>query len=268
MSFMDCGRVEQLIALHVGGDLAPGPERLVAAHLQTCAGCRRLASDFAASREMLRLHEPPEFDAAFFDPIRRNVLDEIDGAPEQNFFAPFFSRLFVHKALAYAASVALFVVAGALAFTLFGGRMYVVNEPSHTAQSNALRDDDDEPSRAATPSPTQPQPSTTQPPLVAARDGRSAAAAGSATRAGRASQSASPSKHSRATAVESVASVNPPTAYTPRDPSETRAGIDGASPAAQEVAERKMLRIELQTGDPNVRIIWLSPQAADSRQEK
>jgi hypothetical protein len=25
-------------------------------------------------------------------------------------------------------------------------------------------------------------------------------------------------------------------------------------------AERKMLRIELQTGDPNVRIIWLTPQ--------
>jgi len=29
--------------------------------------------------------------------------------------------------------------------------------------------------------------------------------------------------------------------------------------------ERKVLRIELQTGDPNVRIIWLSPQAAEGR---
>jgi hypothetical protein len=29
-------------------------------------------------------------------------------------------------------------------------------------------------------------------------------------------------------------------------------------------AERKMLRIELQTGDPNVRIIWLTPQEPEN----
>jgi hypothetical protein len=35
------------------------------------------------------------------------------------------------------------------------------------------------------------------------------------------------------------------------------------TPAGSEVAERKMLRIELQTADPNVRIIWFSPQTND-----
>jgi hypothetical protein len=55
-------------------------------------------------------------------------------------------------------------------------------------------------------------------------------------------------------------------------------GTAGATSAAQEAsatvagserhvetaaADRKMLRIEFQTSDPNVRIIWLSPQASD-----
>jgi hypothetical protein len=45
-------------------------------------------------------------------------------------------------------------------------------------------------------------------------------------------------------------------------PSETGSRNDG------EVDSRPMLRIEFQTSDPNIRIIWFAPSQTDSHQTK
>src|SRR5215207_3219876 len=118
---MDCKRAEELMPLDAEGDLAGGRERAaLAAHLGGCDTCRRLAAEWAESRDMLRLHQPPEFDAAFFDHVRRNVMREITTptkrAPALPVFAALSAPLPPTRALAYAALLAF--VCAALLFAL------------------------------------------------------------------------------------------------------------------------------------------------------
>jgi hypothetical protein len=255
---MDCESNERLLALHAGGDLPDRQARALAAHLQACDACRHVASDFAAGRELLGLHEPPEFDAAFFDRIRQNVLREIDDAPPPPAFARLTAILFGRRALALAACIAFLVAAGSLALYLRERREAVGSGPRQLAgspretqtepaapviNSPAIRDDERQPK----PTPTIVAPTPHRRQLIV--DFRRA------TRAKR-----------DARMLERLTHVLAQDAV-PNDTQAAGATSPGAeAAAASEVAvvaapaERKMLRIELQTGDPNVRIIWLSPQ--------
>jgi hypothetical protein len=267
---MNCRRVEQLIALHAGGDLAGDDERAVARHLEGCAGCRRLADGFAQSRALLAAHEPPEFDEAFFDSVRRNVMRGIDDdAPKPWPLAPFFSRLFAPRVLAYAASLALLVAAGALAYRILNGRggeganrQEVVRQAGEEAAVPAPTVADGTPREVNAPreadSPlVTPVPKAAPPAVVAKSQRRSLPAPSRGEQAARGGNRVTPP------APAPVVSGSSEMANLSNDPTLNAAvgelASRGGAPA--EGPDRKMLRIELRTGDPNVRIIWLTPQA-------
>ncbi|HEX7177650.1 MAG TPA: hypothetical protein VF240_20495 [Pyrinomonadaceae bacterium] len=257
---MNCESNERLLALHAGGDLSAGQASALSAHLRTCEDCRRLAADFAASRELLGTHEPPEFDAAFFDAVRRNVLREIDDAPPPPAFARLTALLFGRRALALAACVVFLFAAGALAPYLREGHRLTGDTPQQVADANGeAQQESDGPSVIDSPAIRDIKVKTTPAvKLTASSSPRRTQIVARATHASRAKRSERverPPSHvsDRAVAAEiaRAAGVAPT--------------LEEAAPASEVAvlaapAERKMLRIELQTGDPNVRIIWLTPQ--------
>lgn len=257
---MNCRRVEKLIALYEGGDLAPDATRAVAEHLRVCAGCRDLATGFEASREFLRTHEPPEFDAAFFDSVRCNVMREIKQAPEPEGFATLLSRLFNTRSLAYAATLALLVIVALVIVNLRSRNLDDVNrkEQITTTVTNDARD-------VASPNAPEEVKKVTTP---ASKQSRQVAA-----NVQRRRLSTQPKMISVAKTIappvtsvpESVVGAHSEMAALSNDMNVASGQLASLGGNRQTEGERKVLRIELQTKDPSVRIIWLSPQAADNR---
>ncbi len=78
MRSLSCRRMTRMMPLYVAGDLLGEREREAAHHLAACEGCRRLAEEFAESGSLLaEACALPEFDAEFYGRIRRAVLAEI-----------------------------------------------------------------------------------------------------------------------------------------------------------------------------------------------
>ena len=87
---MKCKSVEPLLSLYVGGDLEEERSRLVAAHLQSCTECALVADEYAGASRLLQRYEPPIFSDEIYAAIRGQVLNEI----ERDFHAPVWSRIF------------------------------------------------------------------------------------------------------------------------------------------------------------------------------
>lgn len=267
---MRCTQFEKLLPLYVGDDLAKAGERAEAAdHLASCAACRLKAEEFEAGRRLLALHAPPAFDEAFFAGVRRNVMREIED--EKRRPAPFaaFRNLFAPRtsAFAAAAALALLVACALVAFQLYRRAVPSQTTPPETAattpQTTTAPRLEDAPSeqtdKAHAPGvaqhtdaarhdgPGQQNVGAPSTPHPLARTTRRVVLSQTQTVAQRDASPVAPSSANEAVRTpqpEAVAAVN-----------------HSATPT--EAAERKLTRIELQTGDPNVRIIWLSPGADD-----
>ncbi|HLL75564.1 MAG TPA: zf-HC2 domain-containing protein [Pyrinomonadaceae bacterium] len=254
MTPMSCGRAEKLMPLYAAGDLPAGRlSRAVAAHVAACASCSALAGEFRASREWVRAGgAAPEFGEEFYEGLRAGVLDQINrdtrpAAPSR--LAPFFPALFAGRRLAYAASLALAACALALAFYLFreGGRPQhdgvaggpgsgeLVIPPRHTH---------------ATPEPDT-KPGEQRPPHAAPRDDKQPALPKVET-VGGPGYKRTPSL--RRSAQPQDALPAPVLAASAND----RTARDVAA-ATQRAETAGVARIEIQTADPSIRIIWLAP---------
>lgn len=277
---MNCTRTEKLLPLYAGGDIENADERAaISAHLEDCRGCSALARELASSREMLRMHEPPEFDAAFFNDVRQAVLLRIaeTNAPSSNVFnapAPFFARLFDRRSLAFAASVALLVVVAAALFV--SRRPAVHKDAPRIAQLPVVESKSQQKTSPPVAENREKRRAPAEFKREAGRHGIQQAQASLHQEQGQASlQTRSNAGRSRAGSLATAgASKGIDAAHTvpelARSTSATTAVETLTSEAASatstgEVAERKFTRIELQTADPNVRIIWLSPPASGPR---
>lgn len=280
---MRCTRVEKFLPLHVAGDLAGRrARRQIANHLATCERCRRLAEEYDASRNLLRaaVTLPPDFDGAFYDELRSSVLAEIRrgrtrlAPPTPTGFASFFNARFI-----YAASLALIVfTVGALSLHSYVGRKSDAVE--HENMSAQLKRE-----RAGTPAATVAQESTPAAHESTPAKGGAAqvpspfdeTARENRNRGARATPSSSQPRRANGGNAqnETARSVNPanhapaharrnplaPAVAVPDDHTEQIASSRGGGETrdAPEVS-----RIEIQTSDPNIRIIWLAPRPDDA----
>ncbi len=230
---MHCARVSELIPLHVAGDLSAGRAQVLARHLQSCANCRAKVDEYAASRAWLQAGAQPVFTDEFYADIRAAVLRQIkqERTPAAPQSAPFFAALFSWRTLSVAASVALLCMAGALVW-----QAYATHQPQQTATTDTHSE------QVSAPAPNVP-------------------AAPNST-------SAMPPIPQRAVRDNDQPVRDQFVAYAPR-PHFVR-HIRPAKrtvmplPKQQELATTSMevARIELQTADPNIRIIWLAQQPA------
>lgn len=250
---MNCRRIEKLIPLYVEGDLEERQEQFVSSHLTGCKECRRLEAEYLDSQRALRRHEPPDFDEAFFDSIRRGTLLEIKKAQSR---PPFFRIVIENRKPAFAA-LALLIFLGVIA--LYVSRQDAgVAPPQEMAVGNKERDDDLSPEKSP-----ENQKEVTPPDVVKDEP---------ADESNRPRRRRTPHRNQAIPEAElrELIAAQPDVMTEPDFITEGLNAFDPDEFTETESATLKeittpenTLRIEIQTSDPNIRIIWFAPKKAD-----
>ena len=228
---MNCRRIQDLIPLFIEGDLKAGKAGPVLSHLEGCAECARIASEYRASQQWLKSYAPPDFEEEFFDKLRGGVLREIDASPSWK------RRLNARLAL----SPASFALASAVVFGLcFGLAMYAYSNMNRELSAGEI------------------------PPYLLG-EGGPAEVPGLDAGAPSDIDWRLPSVKSPAAPAREPKRGSGLAAIKHRKTPE----LEPAAPLAIEAEPaRDVLRIELQTGDPNIRIIWFAPAKAGAEDSK
>jgi hypothetical protein len=252
MRTLNCKRTARMISLYVAGDLAGAPEREVATHLAACEACRRLAEEFSESSSLLtQACAPPEFGAEFYSEIRQAVLGEI--ANDQMLAKP---SLFRPRWL-YATAFAAIVIASVVMLQHFVSARRGVPQDLASAPQVKVR-----PTSGSTdvPAPRKKQSSgtlrTRKTEAVAFANPHGSSRHLPGMRGSNASAQAAQDRRTEiAPALPSSTNVGAVLVE-----SATLAGSSAASSLSERASVSQVSRIEIQTADPNIRIIWLSPR--------
>ncbi|MFL6229971.1 MAG: zf-HC2 domain-containing protein, partial [Pyrinomonadaceae bacterium] len=237
MNQIDCTRAKELIPLHVADDTDAARAREVSAHLAACAGCRALAAGFVESRSLLaEACAPPEFGAEFYAGIRSAVLAEIRrDRPTPSSPSSFIATLFARR-LAYAASLAVAIIA--LALALQHARRdaqpapEIAQAPRTTSEPTAIRRMPASPDKVKdlTPRGAMTVPTLGKPTL----------------------RRLMPNKHGGKNLVNDVPPALPQVANLPRTTINPAAVATEPNTVTSQSAP-EVARIEIQTADPNIR---------------
>jgi hypothetical protein len=268
---MTCTRVEKFLPLYVADDLTGRRrKRAVENHLAACERCRRAAAEYHASREMFRASAlPPDFDGAFYEEIRNSVLVRV--ASDRTLAPPGrLSGLFDMR-LAYAASLALLFIVAALSLHSYtrrapeeGARQEMIANANHQRPSI--------PATIKTPPASRPDANDRQTPRPAREPARETTG-----RERRASKSSPlvPRENIERAGNKATTGARGERRTPLHDGRNSPAPIVAATAQANVLevaatgiggtnARPEVSRIEIQTSDPNIRIIWLSPVAEDT----
>ena len=240
---MKCRRVERLIPLYVGGDLAPATADRVTSHLEWCGRCNWLADEFKENQIWLQSSEEPVFDDAALSALKAGVLRRI---PETSAKPSLMSSLLQHwsRRQIFALAAATLAVFGMVLLYAYQSRARNNVPVPKRAESNPgeelVRPDE-------------------QRPVV----GKDKAQVGSNRRRRPSHRRIYAKAKNRRPVIEKSTP-----AQTGVEARATRSGVAPENAAARFGGSPAMLRIEIQTSDPNIRIIWFAPKETDSHQAK
>jgi hypothetical protein len=241
---MRCAQAEKLIPLYAGDDL-PGEQTVeLRGHLESCAQCQRLVVEFEESRNWLINCSAPEFDEATLAGVRDRALEEIGRIEKRpglaEWILPGWNPRFV-----FAASMALLLIAVS-ALIVYRQQKSPMARPGEMATDNRKNKSEDPPGidrenrRPSNESKVaNARPGSHKPPRKSFEP----------------DLHKSPQVKIQPVEPESVLIAQTSTTDQPVNP----------EPSTNDLAEnRNMLRIEIQTADPNIRIIWLAPTDSNS----
>jgi hypothetical protein len=248
---LDCKRASELMPLYAANDLEDARADDVALHLASCDACSRLAGEFAESRRLLvEAFATPEFGAEFYASIRGDVLARVGGNREPFSPASLLAALFARRFI-YAASLALVIIACGLALQHFHQATRETTSKIESARNDAHE-----------PTPIQRLDSSSHAPQTQPHTGTRKESATQYDATGTASRRNAPH---RAATDQHDATATMIAPRVDRDavaraiPSPVNGTQTTVEPASSSVAP-EVSRIEIQTADPNIRIIWLAPQ--------
>lgn len=245
---MNCKLVQELLPLHVGHDLEEKRALLVAAHLQSCAQCAGLADEYREARQLLQQFAPPQFGEAVYTGIRQGVLREIEPEPTTPGLSRLLGSLFPSR-LRWAVATALLLVVCLFAF------YFIAKRPNDRRGEQQVADSGN---TAGRPTSSSIKESAGLPPASTAKNRDSAKGLPGGVHLSQ-----------RRTGIEGArVRTRPPKANNADTESMTAAASAGrnnlaqpdAVPARDSASSEKTLRVEMQTKDPNIRIIWFAPQ--------
>lgn len=227
---MNCTQVEKLIPLHVGNDLPTVQAVLVSTHLEHCASCQTLAAEFAASRDWLGAFTMPMFDEAVFNEMRAAVRQQIAQTERQP--APLTLLTMWWRPRFAMAMAALLLLAGLSFYAYRQQRATVKETPVARIKAKQTRPE-------ATPESTPRDVELTNTAVNAQPSARY-----------RSPRRSGDTKKPRAAELptQNLAIM-------------TNKAKGKLKETANQLAAREMTRIEWQTADPNIRIIWFAPRA-------
>ena len=233
---MNCKRVEELLPLYVGYDLEEERAMLVTAHVRSCTQCARSAQEYRETSQLLQRFEPPQFSEATYLAVRNSVLREIERDSNPASRLKFIARPFQPRTM-WAVSTAVLLAVCLFAYYFIANRTSGQrNEQTNAAsQPDKLKD-------LPTPSGKDLKPALTgtadAPPVLAMSSHK--------PRLNLTAQTVWHSRRAGETPAVPVKSAQ----YSPVEPT---------SPTRDSsVTTDETLRFEIQTSDPNVRIIWFS----------
>lgn len=228
---MNCKKAKELIPLQAGRDLDEQRALLLNEHLKACAACADVAEESRHLVELTRQFHAPVFTDEVYARVRRQVLNQIENEPASpvQLFAGWFQ-----PRLAWTVASLLMISFGFIAVYLISSKRAAI-EPVGNQRPPIGRE---EPAPGKAVSPPAPGPVN----FV------------------HASKPAPPKRkivHSSvnqlplvATKADSSASGTSATSLKPDAPNSLPAGDAGPSDSP--------LRVEIQTKDPNIRIIWFA----------
>lgn len=241
---MNCRRVRKNLPLYVEGDLDRHTAAKIELHIEQCGRCNWLADEYKESQTWWRSDDLPKFDEARLGAIKSNVLAAIDEAAKHRSLlaslGAYFSRRYV-----FALATAMLILSTAVVLYLYQQRSNVdrisialVDSTSDTngstdSANNAVNDTDSRRHSGGT------KKQRNRPKIKTIR--------GSLTSKPSRDQDIHDERSVAATMFEAAPTL-PLYTNSRRDPD--------------------VLRIEIQTSDPKIRIIWFAPKETDSHQSK
>ena len=225
---MNCKQLEELLPLYAGHDLDEKRARLVSEHLQICSACAQVAGEYQETVELTQQFAPPVFSDNVYASVRRRVMQQIEAEPTAPLLPQMFASWFRPR-VTWAVASALVISFGFFALYLVVNRGAEVqpvadNRPTVT----------DTPRSIATPPKINPTNFGTT--LKPTED-----------KGGIRRVVSRPPKARDSSLRTAVISRQL------RDPAATN-----NLPAVDAVPGESPLRVEIQTRDPNIRIIWFS----------
>lgn len=241
---MNCTKIEKLLPLYTEGDLSEREMLSVSAHLSSCDFCRNLSAEFAASQERLHNFAVPDFGAEFYAELRGAVMKEISESSSPSARPSIFQSLFTlfPQRQAMAASLATLALFGLVSFALYfslarSETTLTAIEPSAAKFNPVML-----PENGAGPAKDEVRRNSAEVrqlrPIVAGTLRRR-----SKPETTTAARPESPAPESIDNASSAVAQTN----AVPRD----------------EASGQAVARMDIQTSDPNIRIIWLARKAGE-----
>ena len=234
---MNCRHVQELLPLFVGQDLEENKARLVNAHVKTCDACAALFAEYQLSRELTQQFTVPQFSESVYDGLRQSVLREIDRATPAAPWHESITAVFRPRS-GWAVATALLLL-----FSVFA--VYFIAQRDSDSQSIASDHGVKQVVTAAQPKTppveTGPSKNVDRPPHITIRKRYLTI-------------------HSRRNSVQGISAQ---TAVTRKLTIKPDGGEPNLAPSRASSAE-KTLRVEMQTANPNIRIIWFAPPQTKS----
>jgi hypothetical protein len=248
---MRCTHAEKLIPLFAGDDLPAREADALRRHLESCVNCRRLASEFEESRDWLLGFAAPQVDEATLDGMRDSVLRDIGRIENRarwlQWIIPGWNLRF-----AFATSVAL-LLTGALLGLVINRRQSPHDPKSDRAEGRKGGSD-----QVKLPPGKMPDGQAKNDKQDASRKTHRRKFRREPTKRG---SGESPQLEERMVELDLI-TQNTDTVGPTTDPSPFPDPADTDPDANQDA-----LRIEIQTADPNIRIIWFALKSDHSPQK-
>ena len=240
---MNCKDAQELLPLYVGRDLEERRAKLVMAHVQSCKECAGSVVEYRETRELLQQFTPPPFSEEVYAGIRQRVLHDI----EREATAPGMSRLLeslFRPRLRWAVATALLLAVSWFAFYFIANRANERRDGKQLAESGSK-----------VVGPTSPSiKGSVRPPADPVKNRVPVRELAGGTH---------PTQRRKGigNAPDRSATVNgPDTSSLSAETLPNNLVAPAVVPAPDSATSEKTLRVEIQTKDPNIRIIWFTPQ--------
>jgi hypothetical protein len=220
---MNCTHTTELLPLYVADDLPPAKAEIVRDHLRECSECRMLAEEFSESREWLQSAAVADLADNFYEDLRADVWGRIDAEKARLPFWAIWSNLFPRLNWWP-------VLATAAALLLFALGLFTLRRETGSI---------------GVPTPPAPVVEVQPTPELLRNTGGETVA----------KETIKAPKIKSIRPKERLPLIRIPVPVVPLRVPEL-AQIE--KPAIEQNPE--MIRIEIQTADPNIRIIWLAPK--------
>ncbi len=248
---MNCKKFTQLIPLFVEADLETAERQCVTAHLASCDLCSDAVKEFQASQSLLHTFTAPKFDEDIFVQMRSSVLNKIASPQISNVSHPFWNWK-----TAFAASLATIILLSGIAINRHSSNENYIAQASNLGEAKANNFSSSSSKNMANNSSNLKQ-------IPKPRSGRNLIAQGEASVSKRNPGNVIENHPSPERATDeqmiaaSIAHSDQAANILPQAENTTAMTIPNSE---KSIAEPEMLRMEIQTADPNIKIIWLMPQ--------